>query len=453
MRHYKPAFADDKEAVVENTGLGSMNTGFRKAFRERFQEPRETTKDRQRVYLPYVESLKKVYQDCRAVDLGCGRGEWLELLAEIGVDGRGVDLDDEVLEDCRRLGLKIEKGDLLGLLRSLPDESQVVVSGFHIAEHLAFTDLQQLVQESLRVLCPAGILILETPNPENLTVGTAGFYLDPTHLRPIPPPLLAFLPEFYGFHETRILRLQEVSELSEKNGTRLYDALSGASPDYAVVAQKSAEPSVLAMFGRQVELGNGLTLDALVSRYDARADDKARGMAPVRAERDGIPAQVENLLTRLNEKEAFLLEVNRRFTNLLEDHKLALTASVALQSGLETARKDCKDLRNYAENLSLRLEQTRQQMNAACAAAQRFERDYAVALSSHSYRITAPLRAVHALLLKLRKSCFPQAPRPEQGAGTVQQPPFPAALGTIALPSAEENYFYKLFRKPPKRKT
>ena len=121
------------------------------------------------------------------------------LLTEAGFNARGVDLDDEMLSPCRDRGLSVSVGDALSCLRDLPDASQVVVSGFHLVEHIPFSDLQMLIQEAMRVLKPAGLLILETPNPENLVVGTCSFYLDPTYPRPIPPGLLEFLPEVQGF--------------------------------------------------------------------------------------------------------------------------------------------------------------------------------------------------------------------------------------------------------------
>lgn len=169
-----------------------MNDGFYHAFEERFRGSRDLIKSRLRVYLPFVEPLRGLNKDAKAVDLGCGRGEWLELLQELKFDAQGVDLDDGMLKICREVGLKVQTIDAIAFLKKLPDASHVVISGFHIVEHIQFIDLQVLVQEALRVLMPGGILILETPNPENIIVGTSSFYLDPTHQRPIPPQLLSF---------------------------------------------------------------------------------------------------------------------------------------------------------------------------------------------------------------------------------------------------------------------
>lgn len=98
---------------------------------------------------------------------------------------------------------------LSAVLQSQADQSLIALTGFHIAEHLPFEVLQLLVMHTLRVLKPGGLLILETPNPENVSVGTCSFYMDPTHNHPLPPPLLEFLPIHYGFNRAITVRLQE----------------------------------------------------------------------------------------------------------------------------------------------------------------------------------------------------------------------------------------------------
>lgn len=248
-----------------------MSEDFYRAFEDRFRGSRELIKSRLRVYLPFIEPLATLHADAQTVDLGCGRGEWLELLKEAGFDAQGVDLDDGMLAACRDVGLKVQTRDAVGFLKELPEASQVVVSGFHIAEHIPFSDLQALVREALRVLKPGGMLILETPNPENIVVGTTNFYLDPTHQRPIPPPLLSFLPEYYGFERVKLLRLQEPPELASNDAPTLLDVLCNVSGDYAVVAQKAAAaPEQMKLFEVAFEKSYGLTLETLAQRYDAR---------------------------------------------------------------------------------------------------------------------------------------------------------------------------------------
>jgi O-antigen chain-terminating methyltransferase len=258
-----------------------MNEAFYRAFEERYRGSRDVIKSRLRIYLPFIGSLSSFYSELEAVDLGCGRGEWLELLKEAGFDAQGVDLDDNMLAVCRDIGLKVHTQDAIEFLEELPDESQVLVSGFHIAEHMEFANLQALVQQAFRVLKPMGLLILETPNPENIVVGSSSFYLDPTHQRPLPPLLLAFLPEYYGFARVKILRLQEVAGLINNNATTLLEVLNGVSPDYAVVAQKSAAPALQSVNSTELEWQKdyGLSLQTLAQQYENRVARAERAEA------------------------------------------------------------------------------------------------------------------------------------------------------------------------------
>ncbi len=247
---------------------------FYKAFEDRCRGSRGLIKSRLEVYLPFILPFKTIEKSPKAIDLGCGRGEWLELLVENGFDTYGVDLDDGMLAVCVQLGLKIESNDVIAYLNSQPDQSIYIVSGFHIAEHLPFEVLQTLVSEALRVLKPGGILILETPNPENILVGSNTFYLDPTHERPIPPELLSFLIEYTGFFRVKIVRLQEEKDLATNEYLSLMNVLSGVSQDYSVVAQKQSEPSLMAQFDSIFNHEYGITLDFLGYKYDRQFENK-----------------------------------------------------------------------------------------------------------------------------------------------------------------------------------
>ncbi|MHB8181746.1 MAG: class I SAM-dependent methyltransferase [Acidithiobacillus ferrivorans] len=247
------------------------DASFYRAFEDRHRGSRDLIKSRVRAYLPFVTPLLKLYgEDPAVLDMGCGRGEWLGLMGEEGFTAHGVDLDAGMLAACQELGLSVEQGDALEALKRLPDASQCVVSGFHIAEHVPFAVLQEMVSEALRVLKPAGLLILETPNAENLVVGSSNFYLDPTHQRPLPPLLLSFLTEYAGFFRSKIVRLQESPELAA-HGARvtLLQVLSGVSPDYAVIAQKAAPAEDLALFDTPFEREYGLTLEALAAQFES----------------------------------------------------------------------------------------------------------------------------------------------------------------------------------------
>ena len=249
-------------------------SSFYHEFEAHFRGTRQEIQKRLEVYIPFLEPLLNASDKPRIVDVGCGRGEWLELTSSIGMDAHGVDLDEGMLQDCWDRGLSADKADAIAYLASLPAESVAAVSGFHIAEHLPFEALQALIANALRVLQPGGLLILETPNAENIHVGSLTFHMDPTHVKPLPPGLLSFLPRFHGFQRAKVLRLQENKELAEADTARLLDVFQGVSPDYAVVAQKGGEPAYLRQWDALFDKEFGLTLDTLSHRFEQAFHDR-----------------------------------------------------------------------------------------------------------------------------------------------------------------------------------
>jgi O-antigen chain-terminating methyltransferase len=233
----------------------------------------------------------------RAVDLGCGRGEFLEVLSSANYNAQGVDLDDGMLAACYDLNLPAAKADALSFTESLPESSQSVVSAFHLVEHIQFEQLQSLVFQAERILEPGGLLILETPNPENLIVSTKNFYLDHTHQRPIPPELLAFIAEFHGFERVKILRLQEPPRLHDASNISLSDIIGGVSPDYAVVAQKKGPDSLMTALNSPFSKDYGITMNVLVARYESLQLDMVRKAAQAEARATQAEARVVNLIS------------------------------------------------------------------------------------------------------------------------------------------------------------
>jgi SAM-dependent methyltransferase len=225
------------------------------------------------VYLPFVQPVCAAYPEALVLDLGCGRGEWLELLQKNSIAAMGVDLDTGMLAACQQINLKVQCQDALESLKQLQDGSASVVSAFHLVEHLPFDRVKDLVAECHRVLKPGGLLIMETPNPENFMVATHNFYLDPTHLRPIPPDLLAFVPEYLGYEPVKILRLQETAGVKTHPNLSMLDVLTGASPDYAVVAQKAGHTALKQSLQALFDQAFGISGYALLERQRLQAND------------------------------------------------------------------------------------------------------------------------------------------------------------------------------------
>jgi len=246
-----------------------MQDNFYRAFEDKHRGSRELIKERLKVYLPFIEPFKNIYkkEELKVLDLGCGRGEWIELVSENGFKALGVDIDDGMLQACKTLNLDVIHIDALEFLKKSPDDSFVVVSGFHIAEHLQFDVLQNLTKEALRVLKPGGLLILETPNPENIRVATVNFWTDPTHIRPLPPLLLSFLTEHYGFERVKTLRLQEDKNIKNLDYVSLLQVLYSPSPDYAIIAQKHASTEITALFNEVFSKEYGVTLESFAEKF------------------------------------------------------------------------------------------------------------------------------------------------------------------------------------------
>lgn len=223
-----------------------MNAAFHARFASVFRGSPEEITRRQAVYLPLLASLRDLFPDGTLLDLGCGRGEWLELVAAAGWQAIGVETDVGKQAFTTEAGLKVHRAEALAYLQGLPAGSQAVVTAFHLAEHLSFADLGNLIAESHRVLRPGGLLILETPNPENLSVGACSFYSDPTHRAPLPPDLLRFLVEVAGFVDCRVLRLNRLPIGELPPDFSLVGVLFGVSPDYSVLARKQTDVSCLA---------------------------------------------------------------------------------------------------------------------------------------------------------------------------------------------------------------
>ena len=243
-------------------------TDFYRAFEDKHRGSRALILERLKIYLPFVLPLQEIYPSTKIVDLGCGRGEWLQLLKQHDFEASGVDIDEQMLTACRELLLPVMHADALSYLAQQSADSLSAISAFHVVEHIAFSDLQQLVTEAFRVLKPGGLLIMETPNPENIIVGTNNFYLDPSHQKPIPQQLLSFVAEFQGFARVKVLRLQENPNLHDKDAIALTDVIGGVSPDYAVIAQKAAEPALLAQFDNAFNQEYGLSLPELLGRWE-----------------------------------------------------------------------------------------------------------------------------------------------------------------------------------------
>ena len=167
-------------------------------FEERFRGTEEDVKDRQRAYLPYFKGSAGI------LDLGCGRGEFLELMREAGIAARGVDLDLDMVLLCQDKGLDVAVGEAFASLEALEDGSVGGVFAAQVIEHLHPLRVIELVRLCHRKLAPEGVLVLETPNPKCLMVFAESFYMDPSHVHPLHPDTMQYLLEAAGFRKVAL---------------------------------------------------------------------------------------------------------------------------------------------------------------------------------------------------------------------------------------------------------
>ena len=203
-------------------------------FAERFRGTEEYVKAGQQFYLPHFAGC------CSVLDIGCGRGEFLEALRAAGVAARGIDLSAECVALCRNKGLEAEAADLFEYLAAQPEGSFDGIFCSQVVEHLAPERLPAMIGLAASRLTRNGVIAIETPNPECLAVFATHFYLDPTHARPVPHPLLAFYLEEAG------LSVVEMRRLSPAVGSMpslaslpadFRDAFFGGL-DYAIIGRK-----------------------------------------------------------------------------------------------------------------------------------------------------------------------------------------------------------------------
>ena len=222
--------------------LSAVMDQFYQDFEDAWRGPQALIRERVAHYLPRVTAAGAGTPDAPLADLGCGRGEWLAVLSEAGLTAFGVDSNATAIARTQALGVTAFEADVGQWMSARAPQSLGAISALHVVEHLPFEVLVRVLDEALRVLRPGGLLILETPDPANIMVATSSFWLDPSHLRPIPADLLAFTVQSRGFEAVEIERLHPVDESlwfapGHEVGDRLNTLLYGPQ-DYAVLARK-----------------------------------------------------------------------------------------------------------------------------------------------------------------------------------------------------------------------
>ena len=221
-------------------------------FEDQFRGSRDVIRERLESYLPYFEGANDV------LDVGCGRGEFLDLLTTRGITARGIDLNREMAEVCRARGLDVTQADAVGYLSALPDASLGGLFAAQVVEHLEPGYLLRFLELAFHKLRPGGRLVLETLNPACWVAFFESYIRDITHAWPLHPETLKYLVVASGFSRAAIefrspvppqdrlqpvaaghgAALAELVEAFNANVEKL-NARMFTYMDYAVVAEKA----------------------------------------------------------------------------------------------------------------------------------------------------------------------------------------------------------------------
>jgi O-antigen chain-terminating methyltransferase len=223
-------------------------------FENKYRGPQEEIKKRQEVYLPIFRGSDNV------LDIGCGRGEFLELLKNNGVKASGIDLNEDMIYLCKEKKLDAEQIDAITYLSRIDSDFLGGIIACHVIEHLKVDLLIEFVKLCWEKLKKGAPVIFETPNPQSIIVSAINFHLDLSHLKPIHPESIKFLLESIGFVDIQIkllspypeeMKLQPIKNInnvsSEKSNTpeevlnkniETLNSLLFGYQDYAIIARK-----------------------------------------------------------------------------------------------------------------------------------------------------------------------------------------------------------------------
>lgn len=222
------------------------NVGYRSQFfpaheenfyayqQDRFRGSFDLIKNRQKQYIPYLKTIKNLSKLYPFLEVGFGRGEFLEILKETGIQKiLGVEVNKMRVSQARTKGFEAKQADAIDFLLRY-DGKLSGISAFHLVEHISFEQIFDLLYAAYQKLEEGGLVIVETPNPENLQVGSWSFYIDHTHITKLPSGFLQSIFDYIGYSHIQIIYSSPLKiNLKSEIQKMIYGPM-----DYAVVAYK-----------------------------------------------------------------------------------------------------------------------------------------------------------------------------------------------------------------------
>jgi len=224
-----------------------INDSLYSDYEQSFRGSEKIIKKRLTYYIDKLKNVKSSKENF-ILDVGCGRGEFVELLIENNFHAKGIDANSVAVQCAVSNNLPVKKGDLFNVLKKCKNNSLPVISAFHVIEHLNYGDMIKFFNMAVNKLKPKGKLLLETPNMLNLFVAAADFYKDPTHIRPLHPATLQFYLKEAGFSNVQVdflhpfpkpeqLKILKNSTTANNNFIKLNNLIFGAR-DTSIIAIK-----------------------------------------------------------------------------------------------------------------------------------------------------------------------------------------------------------------------
>jgi O-antigen chain-terminating methyltransferase len=238
LNHFSKEVPEIKEQLDE-----SLDINYYK-FENKFRGSETDIKNRQRIHIPYFQSKKNV------LDIGCGRGEFLELLKENGTKAKGIDIDKKMIEHCKKKGLDVIFFDAFDYLESIPDNSLEGIFMAHVIEHFKPKKIVKIINLSYKKLKKGSYFIIETVNPKSFA-SLSNFNIDLSHVKLLHPSLMEFLLLSAGFKKMEVKFLSPIPEASKLKKINIDKKLTNSEKKFLEVHNTNIEKLNSIIYGYQ----------------------------------------------------------------------------------------------------------------------------------------------------------------------------------------------------------